>query len=102
MKQPGRKLATFQTNAHCVRRMLCNYCVNTFWRRAAFAAPDCGSGIVYYTNRGVLERYIEPDVLLFLLHVGGSGLSGRSIDAISARLLRLPDVPTCPLAERRA
>ena len=64
VEQPGRELAGFQTDPHRSGRMPRNDSVNAFGGRAALGLPDCRSGIVDDADCGLLERYVEPDILL--------------------------------------
>jgi hypothetical protein len=71
-----------------------------FGRRAALAPLDDSPGIVNDAYRGLLERYIEPDILLLggCAPVRGDG----STDATRAGFRDYRIFSTCPLAEHRA
>src|SRR5215831_19205084 len=82
VKQPGRELTGFETDPRRLRRVLCDDRVNAFRRRAAPASPAGGSAIVDDAYRGLLERYIEPDIVL--LHGCAPVRDDGSTDATSA------------------
>ena len=77
-----RELAGFQTDPRRLGRPLRDDRVNAFRRRAALASPNDGPGIVDDAYRGLLEGYIEPDILL--LHGCAPVRGDGSTDATNA------------------
>src|SRR3712207_7089076 len=64
MPVPGRQRAAFQANALHMRRSRVDDCRNGFRRRGAFATPERLPVLVDNTDGCLLQRYIQPDILL--------------------------------------